>query len=75
MAKEEDNQQTPEPVNVDALPEDADWTQPTLDLDIASVGALRAFLVSTGTTVEEFKTWPLYRWHVAKPGMAWLKDL
>jgi hypothetical protein len=65
----------PEPVNSDAIPETADWLKRTWDLDLANMDELRAFLAATGTTVEQFKTWPLYRWHVDKPGMEWLKDL
>ncbi len=52
------------------------WPGPrTWDLDIDNVDDLVAFLDSIGTTVDEFKTWPVYIWNVEKPGMEWLRDL
>jgi hypothetical protein len=67
--------QQPKPITGTAPPESADWLKRTWDLDLANPDELRAFLAATGMTVEEFKTWPLYRAHVDKPGMAWLKEL
>lgn len=56
-------------------PENDDWTKQTWDLGIDNVKDLREWLEGSHSTVEHFKTLPVYRWNVDKPGMEWLKDL
>jgi hypothetical protein len=55
--------------NLDANQDNADWPKRTWDLDIHTVDELRAFLAFIGVSVEAFRTWPIYRWNVEKPGM------
>ncbi len=62
-------------INIDEDPFNRDWAKRTWDLDIDNAEDLREFLDSIGTTVEEFKTWPVYVWNVNKPAMEWLRDL
>ncbi len=62
-------------INIDEDPFNRDWAKRTWDLDIDNAADLEEFLGSIGTTVEEFKTWPVYIWNVEKPGMEWLRDL
>lgn len=62
-------------INIDEDPFNRDWAKRTWDLDIDNAADLEEFLDSIGTTVEEFKTWPIYVWNKDKPGMEWLRDL
>jgi hypothetical protein len=39
------------------------------------VEELRTYLDSIGVRGAVFRTWPIYRWNVDKPGMEWLRDL
>jgi hypothetical protein len=66
----------PRPVlNLDADLDNADWPKRTWDLGITTIDELRAYLASIGVSVAVFKTWPIHRWNVDKPGMEWLRDL
>jgi hypothetical protein len=62
-------------LHLDADQDNADWPKRTWDLGIDTVEELRAFLDSIGVSAEAFRTWPVYRWNVDKPGMEWLRDL
>ena len=62
-------------LNLDANQDNADWPKRTWDLDIDNVEDLLAYLDSIGVTAAMFKTWPIYRWNVDKPGMDWLREL
>ncbi len=62
-------------INIDEDPFNRDWAKRTWDLDIDNVDDLVKFLDQIGTTVDEFKTWPVYIWNVVKPGIEWLKEL
>ena len=65
----------PKPFNIDADPMNADWTKQSWDLPYRDAKSLRAYLEASGQTVEHFKTLPVYRLNVNKPGMEWLKEL
>ncbi len=62
-------------LNLDADLDNADWPKRTWDLDIDNVEDLRSYLDSIGVSVAQFRTWPVYRWNVDKPGMEWLREL
>jgi hypothetical protein len=64
-----------EAIFADANLLNADWTKQSWDLDANTVEKLREYLESTGQTVERFKSLPVYRLDVDKPGMEWLKEL
>ncbi len=52
--------------------ENEDWPKRTWDLPTDRAEFL-AFLKASRTSVAEFKTWPIYRWHVDR--IPWLRDL
>jgi len=53
----------------------ADWPKQTWDLPFTNAADLRAWLASRNDSVEWFKTLPVYRGNVDKPGMEWLREL
>ena len=57
---------------IDADIENADWTKKTWDLPTDKAEFL-AYLKASGTTVENFKQLPVYRWNLDK--VPWLKEL
>jgi len=60
-------------INIDEDPMNADWTKQSWDLPAHSIAELKAFLEEQGTTIEHFKTLPVYKLNVNK--LPWLKEL
>jgi hypothetical protein len=60
-------------IHADDTDENADWIKRgTWDLPTDKAEFL-AFLRASGTSVAEFKQFPIYRWHVDE--IPWLRDL
>lgn len=59
--------------DLDADPDNADWTKGTWDLPVHDVESLRAYLAAQRRTVAAFKRLPIYRMNVKK--LPWLRDL
>ena len=59
-------------INVDADLANADWTKQSWDLPRDKAEFLK-FLKATGSTVEHFKTLPVYEWNLDK--IPWLREL
>jgi hypothetical protein len=62
------------PYNLDANTLNADWTKTSWDLPYHTVQELEAWL-GTPERISHFKTLPVYKFNVNKPGMEWLKEL
>lgn len=60
-------------LNIDAQTMNADWTKQSWDLPCETLHELRVYLAETNTTVEHFKTLPVYILNVEK--LPWLADL
>lgn len=61
-------------MNIDANPDNRDWTKRTWDLlGIKNLKDLRRYIAGAGMTVKQFKKLPVYRFNVDK--MPWLKGL
>lgn len=57
----------PRPViHVDAIPSNADWTKQTWDLPPYKSEEFMAFLKGTGSTLEQFRQLPVYRFAVRR---------
>jgi hypothetical protein len=59
-------------IDADDEIENADWTKTDWDLPTDRAEFL-AFLKASGSSVAEFRTWPIYRWHLDK--IPWLRSL
>lgn len=60
-------------MNIDANPNNADWTKQSWDIPANSLDELRQWLASQELTVEQFKALPVYRFNIKK--LAWLAEL
>ncbi|MGZ4316580.1 MAG: hypothetical protein ACXVRS_12225 [Gaiellaceae bacterium] len=62
------------PIAIDAI--DGDWIKRCAwDIPARSAPDLREWLFHSGVSVDEFKTFEVYRSHVDRPGFEWLRDL
>jgi len=58
----------------DANPDDADWPKRSFDFPgVTNAEQMRNLIIAGGNTIEEFKTFPVYKWNVDK--IPWLKDI